>query len=484
MIDVAKVNRMTAELENFARSHGDIYLLPEILAPNIFALLKKINVRVKAILVNENVASGQEIFGCPVISLNSAIPSFTLTTGIIYFSGKTQTNLIMTLNFNFGVGSINLPTFVISQEEADSIYDRLTVMKILQQYQDDGLPAPSMNVVANRLVSGISTFLDPAQQDLKYQLWDRVDFGRQTYDTSEIAIVIQGPLEYKNNCTAVTAQIYRQRYPNAPIVVSTWKNEATAEFREFCAQNNIALLENDLPEESGDGNVNYQLESSYRGIEFIKKNSAAKFVLKCRTDQRINRPDFLIYFKNLLTVFPPNGNKLERRIIVLQSQRWSPFFLADFLTFGTIKDLEKFYSIPHESREAEILSKRMGQRSKLVAVISKRRSLTMDKPFLTGRKLRNYNRMMDKFFCPESFIIKSFCNLHIEQIVPENLMDIFMRLVRDYFIVVDTSSILIDWKKYPYIERNTFYGVHCESFLEIDAATWLDIYLNYKTATE
>ena len=484
MVDTAKINAMTDELEKFVKTYNDIYLMPETFTPNIFALLKKFDVRPKAALVNNEVAPNSQILGCPLVSIADAIPNFNLTVGIIYFSAKIRPEYISSLNFEFGAGSINLPAFVISYEEADAIYDKLTVLKIFQQHQEDDLPTHN---IASRFVNGLSTFMNPAIQDIKVQYWDRQEFGRKTYSADDAAIVIQGPLEYKDSYTATTAQIYRQIYPNAPIVISTWKGEATEGFREFCNRNSVVLLENDLPEEPGGLHVNYQLESSYRGIRYVKENTAAKFVLKCRTDQRVNLPGFLNYFKNLLAAFPPNGDKTSRRIILLNenmNNRWAPFYVCDYLAFGAVNDLERLYGIPRQSREAGNYFKHIERRFHFIESIIKRRALKSDSPFPKGLKWKNYNVLMSKFDPPETFIMKSFCNLCVEHVDPERLSEIFLRFVKNYTIFVDGSAILFDWCKYPYWLSNTFYFPHCNDAINIDSANWLDIYLNFKTDDE
>ncbi|MBR3050746.1 MAG: hypothetical protein IKG61_04770 [Selenomonadaceae bacterium] len=157
-------------------------------------------------------------------------------------------------------------------------------------------------------------------RNFKYQLFDRRSYFKPTHTLDDTAIVIQGPIAYNNDYTVETFKLYRSIYPNAPIVVSTWKGEATSSFRRVCRENLIVLLENEMPEDRGFGNVNLQLESSLQGVKFIRQNTSAKFVLKTRTDQRINYFDFLVYFKNLRKTFPPKGDRLRERIILIDKE--------------------------------------------------------------------------------------------------------------------------------------------------------------------
>ncbi|MBR0289365.1 MAG: hypothetical protein IJQ82_10330, partial [Selenomonadaceae bacterium] len=232
----------------------------------------------------------------------------------------------------------------------------MTLLKIQQQYKEDGLLVSSPQDFAMRFARGLTTFLEPNFQNFKFQLLDRRESFKPTYDFDDTAIVIQGPIAYDNNYTAETFKFYRSIYPNVPIVVSTWKGEATDVFREECAQNSVVLLENEPPEFPGFFNVNMQLESSRQGIKYVQENTSAKFVMKTRTDQRIQRPDFLTYFKNLIATFPPNGSKLQQRIIFLDSNatKTMPFFFSDFLSFGHILDISRLYGIQNNQEPGDM----------------------------------------------------------------------------------------------------------------------------------
>ena len=115
-------------------------------------------------------------------------------------------------------------------------------------------------------------------------------------------------------------------------------------------------------------------------MEYVQKNTSAKFVLKCRTDQRMFRPDFLIYFKNLLKKFSPYGDKLKARIIVPDySHKWLPFYVGDLFAFGTTEDMRKLYSVRTELENSE--KHKMHPHKGMVHGIVKKFGITADFKF-------------------------------------------------------------------------------------------------------
>lgn len=481
MFDKQKIIRITAELENFIRALPNVYVLPESsVSPNILSLLKRLNANVKAIISNApnlqqkmiRMPSGEYL----IKDFLTAVSNADKQTCLVVSAAKPVENSIFPASFNIGSIKISIPAFSLTDEEAQAIYDRITMFRILKQYQDDGVPGNGLKDISTKFARGMSTFIDSRFQDVKVQVWDRREFEMPVYEIDDTAIVIQGPIQYMDNYTITTARLYREWYPNAPIVISTWKNEATDIFRDECRKINVVLLENDLPAEPGYGHINYQLESSLKGVEYVKNHTSAKFVLKCRTDQRLNRTDFLIYFKNLLKAFPPNGDKINERIIVLFGTKWTPFHSSDFLYFGEMNDMNKLFNIPKQSYEESRYFKR---KSALFYSIRKKISryrFLQKLKIGNAKKLCNYNIMENKFYPPEIYILKVFYQIYIEEISPSKLLQIYWKFLRDYLIVAERCSLLFDWQKYANQQGSitSYYDIG------MDFARWLDIYLNYK----
>ncbi|MBQ7198281.1 MAG: hypothetical protein IJS29_03360 [Selenomonadaceae bacterium] len=492
MFDKQKIIRMTAELENYICTFPNIYILPEVFSSNVLSLLKRLNANVVAIILNS--PNPQNVVQMPsgeykTTNIQAALPNFQQKTGIVISAAKPAENPMASFKFNIGNIKIGLPAFALTDEEALAIYDRLTTIKVLQQYQSDGIITNAKDIPI-RFARGMSTFIDSQFQDVKVQFWDRREFKIPSYDkVDDAAIVMQGPLEYKDKYTITTARLYRQWYPNAPIVISTWKNEATENFREECRKIGVVLLENDLPAESGYGHINYQLESSLKGVEYVKNNTSAKFALKCRNDQRINRTDFFMYFKNLLKLFPPNGNELAHRIILATkfddagTGQWMPFFNSDFISFSSVDEIIKLYKI---SRQGETTSHKFSHLVRRFSkiwwgILSQRRLFNHDDLYMEDRKIKNYNVMADKFYPSEIFILKNFYRDNIAPIEPSKLLQIYWQFLKNYLIIINEADVIISWPKY-----NDFRNYKINSYYDysLDFARWLDIYLNYKDDDE
>ena len=369
----------------------------------------------------------------------------------------------------------------MAPDEISAIYDRLTLMRILQQYQEDGLPSPLPQDLATRFSRGLTTFLDPAFQNFKFQLWDSRSYFKPTYDFDDTAVVIQGPITYENNYTVETFKLYRSIYPNVPIVVSTWKNEATDDFRRECRENSVVLLENEPPEIAGPSNTNMQLKSSFEGVKYVRENTSAKFVLKTRTDQRINRFDFLVYFKNLLETFPPKDNKLQRRIIFLCSgaTKAFSFHFFDFLAFGHISDIFKLYDVPFHKDPGEMTYtyKHPRQFARVqLPLLDNRCPLDYNFKNYPAHKLRKLNRIVYRLCIPEVYIARTFHEKYIGPVDPEKALEINWAFTRDYLILVDYDAILFDWFKYEF--RRYTYDIYTKG--QHAFARWLDMYNNFK----
>ena len=95
---------------------------------------------------------------------------------------------------------------------------------------------------------------------------------------NEFAIILQGPIDNEENFTLETIRIYKKIFPNARIILSTWENENINQIR-LIQKENIDLIQNKIPRNSGTGNINLQLKSTSAGIE-LAKSEGIKYTLK------------------------------------------------------------------------------------------------------------------------------------------------------------------------------------------------------------
>lgn len=161
----------------------------------------------------------------------------------------------------------------------------------------------------------------------------------------KVAIVIQGPIIYDQNFTLETIKIYKKLFPFTIIILSTWIYE-DAKYVEKLKMEGIEVLLNVVPEEKGVQNINYQIVSSFNGINKAKE-LGAEYVMKTRTDIRIYEKNSIEFLLNILNYFPVKGGfKQNKRIIglSLNSFKYRLYGLSDINLFGEINDMLLYWS--------------------------------------------------------------------------------------------------------------------------------------------
>ncbi len=486
MFDTAKVQRMLPELEQFVRTHSEIYLLVHGgNIQNLFALMKRLQNTPRALLVNSPMPpTPQSILGVPVKGFDECVRNFNPKTGIVILDKKSPPNPLTNIAIGIvGGQQLNIPAFALNDEECMALYDRLTMFRVLQQYNEDGIGILPPIALSQRLSRGMTTFLDPRYQNLKVQFIDTRIRAMPKFDLDDTGIVVQGPIDYNNNCTLQTVLQYRTIYPHVPIVISTWHNEATDQFRTACQKNSIVILENELPSTPGMSHINYQLESSLQGMKYLRKNTAVKFALKTRTDQRFYRHDFLIYFRNMIKAFPPFGNKLKKRILVwghFHNSLWWAFFVSDQFYFGAIEDMLKLFGISKQTSAETIQYLRHLNHFVKLENIARRYICPIPHPnprqLMLNPKVRQFYRIWDRLYSCEVYIAKTFYRECIAPIEPDTLLETYWNFVRDYLIFADGNAVLLDWPKYEYNAYEVKHYYHSQGD-KLDQPNWLSFYL-------
>jgi len=112
---------------------------------------------------------------------------------------------------------------------------------------------------------------------------------------------MQGNIINKNNFTYETLKIYRKLFPKIILILSTRDDCSKDEINKL-NKIDVEVVENTKPDYSGVSNINLQIKSTKNGL-FKAKELGFKYCLKTRTDQRIYRHDFILYFLSLLDFF-------------------------------------------------------------------------------------------------------------------------------------------------------------------------------------
>src|SRR3989338_8302443 len=79
--------------------------------------------------------------------------------------------------------------------------------------------------------------------------------GKETAEDALCAIIIQGPIRREDNFTLETVKLYRQHYPAATVILSTWEDEDVSTF-EPLRDGRFKIVLGKKPSYNGTGNVN------------------------------------------------------------------------------------------------------------------------------------------------------------------------------------------------------------------------------------
>ena len=236
-----------------------------------------------------------------------------------------------------------------------------------------------------------------------------------------IAIVMQGPLITKDNFTLETLKLYLKFFPSCHIFLSTWETEEPL-LLKLIEDLGIKVILNKKPSYSGLSNINFQIISTSQGI-IEAKNWNCKYVLKTRTDQRIYSKNSINLCYLAIKKFPVlHGYPQKERIVSfnLNSFKYRLYGLSDMINFGHIDDMCKYWCVDCDIRTHEDIGE--------------------------AKTLLDFSRQ--RF--AEVYFLTSFLN-NIERPIKWTLEDSW-NVIREHFIVLDTSSIDLLWKKYTHKE--------------------------------
>lgn len=183
MFDNSKVQRITALLERLTEEYDEVYILPEeTFSENELALFRRLNIPIRAIV--HDLVTDKEIFGIPILKTAEAAENFNERTILIVITKKSLPLIQTTFDFKVKGGTWAIPALVMTNNEVKAIYDSMILKRIIQLYKDDGIKEDFfcyLDLFAERLTRGFTTFLDIKFQDIKYQLRDSRHYFKPQY---------------------------------------------------------------------------------------------------------------------------------------------------------------------------------------------------------------------------------------------------------------------------------------------------------------
>ena len=278
-------------------------------------------------------------------------------------------------------------------------------------------------------------------------------FNNENYD---ISFHLEPKIRKEENFTFNTVCYYKNIYPDAVIIVSTWDDEEKEELKKL-EKAGATIVLNQKPQYSGQLNINFQLVSTQGGIQYAKE-LGVEYVAKTRTDQRINKRDIFEYLINMLTLFNVDEKSSQKKRIVTLSMTYGnmfyPYFMSDFFYFGTTEDMLTLFDIKLDDRQRFVMP-----------------------PNSTRREYS------EKMYAPEVYILKQY--LIKMGCVGDGSIKDYWEGISKFLICLDMKTLDIKWPKYDGKYRlHTYYGEYfndddkrklkTENF---DFVNWFNLYM-------
>ena len=291
---------------------------------------------------------------------------------------------------------------------------------------------------------------------LTYHLRPKLSQDFDLESTCEIsekfAVIIQGPIKENSDFLKHTLKIYKKIFKNSLIIVSTWEDESKELIQELHGENIHIILSDDKEIKKSRSNINKQIISTNVALNFAKTQNV-KYCLKTRTDQRIYNNNLETFLISLLKTFPVKENKLIKSRILVPPMGTFKFFLyhlTDLMMFGETQDLINYW----DKESYDVGLKKMGLNEK--------------KFFINDTPL-----------CPETFLCSRFIGKIEDNVVWD--LENWWRCLRDYFCIIDNSSLDSLWFKYEWEVEYRYLKTYSDKISRtIDFHEWLSLYNNCK----
>ena len=248
------------------------------------------------------------------------------------------------------------------------------------------------------------------------------DIGIRKHDN--VGIVIQGPV---TKYTLRSIQHYKSVFPKTKIIISTW-NDINNSVLSQAESLGAVITTTEKPTKAGYLNFNFQVVSTKLGIS-IAEQFNLKYLMKTRSDQRINNPNAITLLKSLLSIFPAGDSvNSNARLVFCSTETLEtvPLHVCDMFQFGMTSDIKKLWDLPlmncaitREEHDAHVL--RVGNEPDYLKTAS---------------------------LVPEIYLgnhlAKSFLNNSSNMTNTEK----YNKLLKSFLVLVDKEMIQLSWPKY------------------------------------
>ncbi len=281
-------------------------------------------------------------------------------------------------------------------------------------------------------------------------------------DFADTAIVLQGPLVLRDDFTLGTVRMYQKYYNGVRIIVSTWKDADVKAVEQLKNEGTDVIL-NEYPDTSPAGNLNYQLKTSLAGARRARE-IGVKHAMKTRTDQRYYNPCALPMLQ---------GVYQEGKVIFLggicNSFYGRPFFLSDFLAYGSIEELEILYSCDFDTEEAVKMRAEAQQQDRYRQFTEWVNRADMNCEVNVPVE---YEDATISYACPEIRIAYHYFTQKRSLEKYDTMKDAYDDFLCKDVILVDADCLGFYWLKYKYQAQNPSYFQRSG---KLDTAKWWEL---------
>lgn len=273
---------------------------------------------------------------------------------------------------------------------------------------------------------------------------------KYTNTRKNVGIVLQGPIIDEENYTYNTIKQILKFSKNSKIVLSTWRDEKELTIEKI-EKLGIKIIQSEKPIE-GMENLNLQIVSTQKGIEYFYNDSEIEYILKLRTDQRINIDNFENKLISLLDEFKIHKEIINQKARIIGIGRnvpkYIPFSFCDMFQFGKKEDICSLWNLP---------------------LTIKRRT------YLDRIKMKCTVEDLLKIQDPEMYIFTNFLGKNIKNF--QLNLHYSLECLSKRFIIIDSDMLNLHWFKYKggqTIEKYEKYSMEIMTFLD-----WLELYKNF-----
>lgn len=208
---------------------------------------------------------------------------------------------------------------------------------------------------AHTILSWFCINIQPKDFYVEYKMFPKKPSAIPLYiyeddSLSDLGIILQGPICYKDDYTYETVKYYRKLYSKSTIIVSTWDYEDKDALKRIEELGAVIVLNKD-PENPGIVNTNRQKLTTLSGIVKAKE-LGLKYVAKTRTDMCLRRPHVFQFIMNLIKLFPLSSPLQNERIAILpvysSGTVFFPYTMLDAFCMGNVDDIYKFWNSPDD----------------------------------------------------------------------------------------------------------------------------------------